>query len=172
MRHYEYADIASALGAKIRDLDLSQFEPKMPEDVQELLEYLRRSDASQNHSIANLIESLSAQLSEYKQASNQQWERAENWEADAKRYAENADYWRERAEKAEQRLKDAHDQLAVAGDDVMRVDWLETKIVTVATPLRYGSRQEFIANNIADEEDAPRSEVRKAIDEALKGGEK
>lgn len=25
MRHYEYADVASALGAKIRDLDLSQY---------------------------------------------------------------------------------------------------------------------------------------------------
>ena len=53
--------------------------------------------------------------------------------------------------------------------DKRRMDWLVSQDVTVRTPLVYGSRANFVAQVVSDEEDAEqRTTLREQVDAALK----
>ena len=53
--------------------------------------------------------------------------------------------------------------------DKQRMDWLVSQHVEVRTPLVYGSRANFVAQQLSDEEDeVHRTDLREQIDRALR----
>ncbi len=55
-----------------------------------------------------------------------------------------------------------------AMNDTQRLDWLERHVVEVRDPLVHGSRHMFFAQDLAEEGEEYRNNIRAAIDEAQK----
>ena len=73
--------------------------------------------------------------------------------------------------KAADALRLAFDRLEGQPSDTGRMNWLVAQYVEVRTPLVYGSRALFVAQQLSDEEDEHhRTDLRERVDAAMRGG--
>ena len=114
------------------------------QEIQELLDYLRRSDAKQNQEIADLIESLSAQLSDLTKMIG-------DAELDKKVLGAEVKRWAKRAEQAEQRMAELERQILYLMREGIEEHWQSTYCPIEGDPAEWTDKDvlEAVAGSLA-----------------------